>query len=597
MKYLLLLFSITASLLSSYAETTPLVTNIYSRNNLSLNGKWNYIIDPLENGYYDYRLKPFANGGFFQNRKAEKPGDLIEYNFDTSPIMDIPSDWNMKNSQLFFYEGTVWFKKDFVLKKNANSKYIIYFGAVNYEAIVYVNGKFAGKHIGGYTPFNFDITDIVKNGNNFVVVKVDNKRHKDNVPTVNMDWWNYGGITREVFVSELPETYIEDYSVQYKSNNVIYGWVKLNNPTANVPVTVEIPELKLKKQAQTDADGKMQFELKAKPQLWSPESPKLYNVQISKPDEKIADEIGFRTIETRDKDILLNGKKVFLRGISIHEEAPYRQGRAWSKDDARTLLGWAKELGCNYVRLAHYPHNENMVREAEKIGLMVWSEIPVYWTISWENQETFDNAKNQLEDMITRDRNRSAVIIWSISNETPHSEARDKFLINLTQRARQLDNTRQISMAMEVATSENNLNRLSDNMNEYVDVLSFNQYLGWYRGSLDALNTANWEIPYNKPVIISEFGAGALQGYYGDVNQRFTEEYQEELYIRSLKMFERIEGLSGISPWILVDFYSPRRQLFGIQDFFNRKGLVSSSGNKKKAFYILQDWYSKKIND
>lgn len=578
------------------AKEIPLVSNIYARTYMSLNGKWNYVIDPLENGYYDYRLKPFKENGFFENKKAASPSDLVEYNLDTSPIMNIPGDWNMRDPNLFVYEGTVWFKKDFLYTKKSGNRDILYLGAVNYDAKVYVNGKLVGAHIGGYTPFNFDVTDVVKDGKNFVVVKVDNKRAKDNVPTVNMDWWNYGGITRDVMIAQVPDTYIEDYSIQLKKDEqgLISGWVKLNTASAGQNISIEVPELKLRLQLTTDTEGKATFETKAKPVFWSPENPKLYDVIISKNDEKINDQIGFRTIETKGKEILLNGKKVFLRGISIHEEAPYERGRAWSKEDAVTLLTWAKEMGCNYVRLAHYPHNEIMVREAEKLGLMVWSEIPVYWTISWDNPDTYENAQNQLHDMIYRDKNRSAVVIWSIANETPHSDARDKFLRDLSQYARQQDNTRLISMAMEVTKAPDNLNKLDDNMNEYVDVISFNQYIGWYRASNEAARLMKWEIPYNKPVIISEFGGSALQGLHGDKTERWTEEYQEELYIRNLEMLDKIDGLSGLSPWILVDFRSPRRQLPDVQDFFNRKGLVSSWGIKKKAFFVMQNYYNKK---
>lgn len=118
----------------------------------------------------------------------------------------------------------------------------------------------------------------------------------------------------------------------------------------------------------------------------------------------VKDRIGFRTLAVKGREILVNGKPVFLRGISIHEENPLRGGRAYSAKDARVLLEWARELGCNYVRLAHYPHNENMVRHADELGIMVWSEFPVYWTIQWENQETYNNAENQLLEMITRDK-------------------------------------------------------------------------------------------------------------------------------------------------------------------------------------------------
>ena len=571
----------------------PLVSNVYSREIQTLNGKWNYVIDPLENGYYDYRLQPFEVHGFFENKKAVNLDDLVEYNLDTSPIMDIPGDWNTQNKQLFFYEGTIWFKKDFNLNMLEKGKIILYFGAINYEAKVYVNGKKVGEHIGGYTPFNFDITNYVHNGDNFVVVKVDNKRLKEGVPTVNMDWWNYGGITRDVMLVFLPETYVEDYSIQLnkEKSEYISGWIKLNESIKGKAVNIEIPELKIKLHQNTDINGEIKFDIKSKPILWSPDNPKLYDVIISDSEETITDKIGFRKIETKGKTILLNGEKIFLRGISIHEEAPFRQGRAWNKEDARTVLNWAKELGCNYVRLAYYPHNEHMVRCAEEMGLMVWSEIPVYWTIDWQNSETYQNAENQLHDMIYRDKNRCAVVIWSIANETPHSEFRDQFLAKLANYARKQDNTRLISMAMEVTSSKQNLNVVRDNMNEYVDVISFNQYNGWYVGSNERCKTLQWEIPYDKPVIVSEFGGGALQGLHGDKTERWTEEYQEELYIRNLEMLNKIDGLSGLSPWILVDFYSPRRQLPGIQDFFNRKGLISNNGIKKKSFYILKDFY------
>ncbi len=573
-----------------------LVTNIFTRPSLNLCGQWNYIVDPLENGYYDYRRRPWETTGFFENKKPSNPSELVEYDFDTSPQMNIPTDWNTADDKFFFYEGTIWFKKSFNYQHKAGKRAILYFGAVNYDAKVYVNGKKMGEHQGGFTPFNFDVTEVLKDGENFVIVKVDNKREQDNVPTVNFDWWNYGGITREVLLAEVPNTYIEDYYIQLAKGNagLIEGWVKLNEDKAGVEVTVDIPELRIKQNLKTGADGKASFAVKAKPELWSPENPKLYKVMVSKADEQLADEIGFRTIETRGRQILLNGKPVFLRGVSIHEEAPFRQGRAWSEADAHTLLSWAKELGCNYVRLAHYPHNEHMVREAEKMGIMVWSEIPVYWTISWENPDTYKNAEAQLRDEITRDRNRCAIIIWSVANETPHGEARDKFLSSLAKYCHDNDPVRLVSMAMEVtSTTSGNLNRLQDNMHQYVDVVSFNEYVGWYRDTKAARNMV-WEIPYEKPAIISEFGGGALQGWHGSADQRFTEEFQEDLYKANVDMFERIEGLAGTSPWILMDFRSPRRQLYGVQDFFNRKGLVSEKGVRKLAFYVMKEWYEKK---
>ena len=582
------------------ADTLPVIQNVNAYESLSLNGEWNYIVDVQEEGYYDYRMNP-TPWGFFRNAKPQKPEDLIEYDFDKSPTMQIPGDWNTQDERLFFYEGTVWFKKSFSVKADdgfieGRNKALLYFGAVNYDCRVWVNGKEAGHHVGGFTPFNFDVTEMLKEGENTVIVKVDNKRHAEDVPTLIFDWWNYGGITRDVKLVKVTPVYIEDYNVQMVSleGRRLAFSARLSKAEAGHTVTIDIPELKLKKAVTTDADGRVQMFAKFKPQLWSPENPKLYQVNISLDNATtITDEIGFRTIETRDKQILLNGQPIFLKGISIHDEKPNGGGRANSTEDAHQLLTWAKELGCNFVRLAHYPHHEYMVREAERMGILVWSEIPVYWTIAWKNPATFANAKQQLTDMISRDHNRANIIIWSIANETPHSAERDDFLGRLAQYARTQDSTRLISMAMEVTGAANYVNRLNDNMNKYVDVVSFNQYIGWYRDVNDAPKMT-WEIPYNKPVIISEFGGGAKSGYHGAKNQRWTEEFQENLYRENIAMIEKIDGLSGTTPWILKDFRSPRRVLPGIQDFYNRKGLVSDKGTKKKAFFVLKQWYDSK---
>ncbi|MBR3455798.1 MAG: beta galactosidase jelly roll domain-containing protein [Bacteroidaceae bacterium] len=584
------------------AQEVPQLANVLSRETMSLNGAWHYIVDVQEEGYYDYRMNP-TRWGFFRNAKPQKPEDLIEYDFDKAATMQIPGDWNTQDERLFFYEGTVWFKTSFQAQVPIeNCRTLLYFGAVNYDCRVWVNGHEAGHHIGGFTPFNFDVTNMLQNGENTVIVKVDNKRKAEAIPTQIFDWWNYGGITRDVLVVKVPETYIENYKLELQKADVnakqreITMTAHLNKPEAGQTLTLTIPELKVKQQCVTDAEGNASLSLRIPSKrlsLWSPDNPKRYSVTLASDHDMVADSIGFRTIETRGKQLLLNGKPIFLRGISIHEEKPFGGGRANCTADAHTLLSWAKELGCNFVRLAHYPHNEYAVREAERMGILVWSEIPCYWTISWTNPDTYKNAERQLTDMIRRDQNRANVIIWSIANETPHSAERDLFLSRLSKHARSLDSSRLISMAMEVTSASNYKNRLQDNMNEYVDVISFNQYIGWYRDVNDAPKM-EWEIPYDKPVIISEFGGGAKAGLHGPKNQRWTEEFQENLYRENIGMIDKIDGLAGTTPWILKDFRSPRRVLDGIQDYYNRKGLFSDNGEKKKAFYVLQEWYEKK---
>ncbi|MEL0301573.1 MAG: glycoside hydrolase family 2 TIM barrel-domain containing protein, partial [Flavobacteriaceae bacterium] len=219
-----------------------------------------------------------------------------------------------------------------------------------------------------------------------------------------------------------------------------------------------------------------------------------------------------------------------------------------------------------------------------------------YWTIDWENEATFQNAKNQLHSLIQRDKNRASVIIWSMANETPNSPARESFLSRLAKFTKSQDPSRLISAALEQKQLENNpyTRTISDPFAEVVDVLSFNQYIGWYDGGIEKCQKIKWEITQNKPVIISEFGAGAKYGLHGEKDERWTEEYQAHLYEETLKMLDQIEQLSGISPWILVDFKSPRRVLPDIQDNFNRKGLISEKGEKKMAFYVLQQYYNQK---
>lgn len=592
-KTLLLTLALVCAALSNAAEV-PLLQNVLGRATQSLNGKWHYIVDVQQRGYYDYRLKPMRHT-FGDDAKAKTPQDLVEYNFDTAPTMNIPSDWNTADPKLYFYEGCVWFERKFDFHSTAGKRTLLHFGAINYDAIVYLNGKELGHHEGGFTPFNYDVTDVLKDGENSIVVKVDNTRKQDNVPTLIFDWWNYGGITRDVTLVSLQQNYVEDYTISLDKRNMkqINITVKMREAKADEKVSVSIPELKISKVLTTAADGTASVSLKARPQLWSPESPKLYKVKLIHDGEETDDEVGFRTITTRGQQILLNGKPVFLRGISIHEEKAYTAGRCNSRADADTLLGWAKQLGCNFVRLAHYPHNEYAVREAERMGIMVWSEIPCYWTISWTNEPTYQNAQRQLHDMISRDKNRANVIIWSVANETPHSAERDAFLSRLAKYAHSEDTTRLVSMAMEVTSAQNYVNRLNDNMNKYVDVISFNEYIGWYRDVNDA-QKMTWEIPYNKPIIISEMGGGAVAGRHGPETERWTEEFQAKLYRENFAMLDKIKGLVGTSPWILKDFMSPARMLFGVQDFYNRKGLVSDKGQKKMAFDVVKQWYAEK---
>jgi len=574
------------------AHPQDFMTNAGGRNFISLNGKWQIIIDPYDAGAGDW--KPV-----WRDQTASGKTDFYEYKFIDAVTLTVPGDWNSQNRELKYYEGTIWYKKTIRYQKKNKKKNFLYFSGVNYECDVYLNNEKLGSHEGGFTPFQFDITDKIKNGDNSIILRVNNTRRVDGIPAMNFDWWNYGGITRDVYLVETPESFIKDYFVQLAKNSKteIKGWVALSTPAVK-KVSVLIPELKIKYNTQTDGNGKALLKITAKPVLWSPRKPKLYTVIIKTETDSVRESIGFRNISVRGTDILLNGKSIFLKGINIHEEIPQRSGRAWSETDALQLLNWAKDLGCNFVRTTHYPHNEHMVRLAEKMGIMIWEEIPLWQGIQFTNPEILKKANRFLDEMIARDRNRCAVILWSLSNETIPSDSRNKTLAAMAAHARSLDSTRLITSAFNHVVYDKNTVTIEDPLSEALDVLAVNEYLGWYSQWRAKPEAMQWKSLYAKPLIMSEFGGEAMYGIHGsaDTLSSWSEESQEKIYRDQVNMFKQIPFLRGTCPWILVDFRSPTRRHPVFQQGWNRKGLLGNNGLKKRAWYVMSEYY-KEIDD
>jgi beta-glucuronidase len=566
----------------------------------SLDGAWHVIVDPYDNGVLDYRNHPRPHG-YFEDAPPKSPSELVEYDFSRSPTLNVPGDWNTQRAELLYYEGSVWYERRFDYAAAPGRRMFVQFGAAAARATVWLNGRRLGAHDGGFTPFAFEVTDALRPRDNALVVQVDNTRRADALPAMNTDWWNYGGLTRSVRLVETPAAFVREAVVALARDNPgeVRGRVELDGAAGPVAVTIEIPEAGARATVTTDRDGRATFSFPARLALWSPESPKLYDVTISAKGhgvtddvtDRVTDRIGFRTVATRGQDILLNGRSVFLRGISLHEEALGRGGRATSRADAEALLGLAKQLGCNFVRLAHYPHGDEMTRAADRMGLLVWSEIPVYWTIAWSNPDTLAAARRQLGEEIARDANRASVILWSVGNETPISAERTRFLRALVDDAHAADPTRLVTAALEHHYVGAREVLLDDPLAASLDVLGVNEYVGWYDGLPDKCDGLSWRTAEAKPIVISEFGADAKAGLHGEEGRRFTEEFQANVYRHQLAMLKRIAGLRGMSPWILVDFRSPRRPLAGIQDGWNRKGLVANDGTRKQAFAILREAY------
>ncbi len=574
-------------------EAATLLVDVDHRAATSLNGDWHAIIDPYGSGLYDFHSKVRQNG-YFANATENAHTGPLDYDFATAPTLKVPGDWNTQRASLLYYEGPVWYEKDFSFHPKPQSRVFFHVGAANYRSYVWINGKEACEHEGGFTPFDCEITSLLHEGGNFAVVAVDNKRLQDGVPGLQTDWWNYGGLTEDVSLVEVPQAFIDDYDLHLKrgSTGQLEGYVHLEGATAGAPVTVSIPELKLSTSVNVGADGRAPITLNAPAlDLWAPGHPKLYKVELRAGADALSDDIGFRTIETRGTEILLNGKPIFLRGVAVHAEAPYRTGRANTEPDVATLLGWVHELGANYVRLAHYPHDQKMTRLADRMGILVWSEIPTYWAIEFDNPVVLAKAQQQLHENIRRDRDKASIILWSIANETPNTPARTHFLQTLASDVRASDPTRLVTAALLVRT-EGMQKIIDDPLGASLDVIGANEYVGWYEHTPEDADKTQWRVDYQKPLIMSEFGGGAKAGMHGSENTLWTEEYQANLYRHQLVMLNRIPQLRGMSPWVLMDFRSPRRVRDGLQDNFNRKGLISDQGVKKLAFYVLQKAYT-----
>lgn len=574
------------------AEPLPL-THVNGRRRVSLDGKWRYIVDSMRMGFRPGRMRNFS-----LDLRAEE-GELLEYEWAVAPMMDVPGDWNSQVAELQWYDGLVWLQRRFDAETPDGYRTFLHFEAVNYHAHVYLNGQKLAEHRGGFTPFSVEVTGRLRRKDNSLVVGVDSLHTTTSVPSQVVDWWNYGGITRSVHLVHVPQTFVRHFGLALRRDGSLGARVELDGAArTGTEVTIAIPDAGLTLRGRTDDSGVAQLDARPKRlRRWSPQDPYLHAVTVQAAGDAIEDRIGFRTVEVRGRRILLNGQPVFLRGISLHEEAIGRiANRTISEAAARALLGEAQALNANFIRLAHYPHSEITARLADELGLLVWAEIPVYWSIAFEDPATLALARRMLAEMIERDRNRASVIIWSVGNETPETEARLRFMRALIDDVRSHDPTRLVTAAMhddaDSSSGPDGRVRVDDALGAYIDVLAMNRYEAWYGyRNPNQIDEVNWDVAYNKPLIFSEFGADALFGFRAGPLERWSEDYQRLLYERTFAMADRIPNLAGVSPWILKDFRSPRRFHGRFQGYWNRKGLIDPSGRRKLAFETVREYY------
>lgn len=547
----------------------------------SLNGEWHYAVDA-----YDTCLRQM----WFKEEYFDKQGYSlpVDYSFDQWETMRLPACWNTVKREYLLYDGSMVFTRKFSYAANCEDEEVyLRVGAANYLCRAFLNGEYVGMHRGGSTPAYWNITDLLKASNRIVLV-VDSTRRGEQVPTENTDWFNYGGVYRDIELIRVPKLHIRDFRIALVPDGTyrhIMASVKLSQSVAETAV-LTIGALGIRQTIQLE-NGEGEAVMDAAPELWSPENPRLYDVQVSCGGDTVHDRVGFREIRVENDEIMLNGKAIFLRGISCHEES-VDNGKALTDEERVENIRLAKELGCNFMRIAHYPHHENMAKLADELGILLWEEIPVYWAIRFDREQTYADAQNQLRELIHRDWNRASVIVWSVGNENADTDDRLAFMGGLAQCAHREDSTRLVSAACLV---DGRKNRIEDRLTEYLDVIGINEYCGWYAPDFGKLPELMANSNPSKPVIITEFGADALQGHHGTITDKGTEECQTHVYEQQTQTLRKISYIKGMTPWILYDFRCPRRTSI-FQKYYNRKGLLSEDKRyRKQAFYTLQKFY------
>lgn len=591
------------------AAAQPVLVAADLRQQQRLDGPWHWSIDPYRDGlagFHGEAPSPQTNRAADISQSAVMEADpraLFEFDMQRSPVTQLPGSWIGTTPEMRLYQGLVWYQRDFTARAaRPGTRVFLRIGAAEYHSWVFLNGKRVGEHRGGYTPFAFDVTALLRDGRNQITIGVDSVRTADDVPPPVTDWETYGGITRSIALVTVPETWVDDAFVRLTPDGTrIALSVKLEGPeAAGRALTFRIADLGTALTGTTDATGRWEATLPVPRALqrWSPEHPRLYDVAIDAGADHFVDRIGFRTIAVRGTDILLNGKPIFLRGVAMHEEELGRNPvRAMTPAASRALLDEIKHgLHGNFVRLAHYPHSEVTLRLADAMGLLVWSEVPVYWMVNWTSPATLADARRMLAENIRRDRNRAAIILWSVANETPVGDARNAFLRTMIGDVRALDPSRLVTAAL-LSGRQGRVMTIDDPLASDLDVMAVNTYNGWYTpDALADLPSLEWRAPPGKPLIFSEFGAGALAGFHDPSPQphKFSEEYQADYYRQTLAMAAKIPFLRGMSPWVLKDFRSPRRQNPVYQQGWNRKGLISETGQHKQAFDVLAADYARR---
>lgn len=554
----------------------------------------------------------------------------VEKPLETDAYMAVPGSFNDQGviSEIRHHVGTVWYERDFTIANPLLSERIVLrFGSATHKAVVYVNGKKVVEHSGGFTPFETTINDVLTKGKNRVTVAVDNildyttlpvgnykETTDENGHTVrqvdeNFDFFNYAGLHRPVKIYTTPHDYIEDIVITHQIQETsaqVFTVVQTNGAFDEVKVSL------LDAEGNTVASGNgVETELTVDDvHLWEPMNAYHYVARVEgiKDGEVIdvyEEPFGIRSVEVKNKQFLINGKPFYFKGFGKHEDA-YLNGRGLNESANVLDLNLTKWIGANSFRTSHYPYSEEMMRLADKEGIVVIDETTAVGLFAafnfalsgegtkgntWDMMDTAVAHEQVIRELINRDKNLASVVMWSIANEPALHEkgAREYFepLINLT---KQLDPQNRPVTIVNIMMSTPDRDLVAD----LLDVIALNRYYGWYvqtgdlkegekalRAELDLWN----EMYPEKPIIFTEYGADTVPGYHAIDDIPFTEEYQVRYYDMYHKVFDEYEQVVGEQLWNFADFQT-KVGINRIQG--NKKGIFTRAREPKMVAHVLR---------
>jgi beta-glucuronidase len=492
----------------------------------------------------------------------------------------VPGAWESTFAHAH-YRGFAWYHRSFEVPGDQSVSLRLVFEAVSHTGKVWFDGRYLGEHRGAHTEFAFTV-EQVKPGRHEIAVLVDNT-YGPHMPLFypTQDIQLYGGLTRSVYAEVLPESPLT--AVSAIPQKTVRGWVL---DVRGVPrsATVALNEAIIGKGPGLHRVGNIE--------LWSPEHPRLYTVRVSTSTDVWQERVGFRTIAVRGRQLLLNGKPLFLQGVNRHEFHPDFGSAVPATVHVRDIE-ILKKLGANFVRGSHYPNDPLFLDLCDEHGLLFWEELSHWQPRKCDFADPLFLALSlaQADEMVRQHRHHPSIILWGMCNELESEiPAARRVVRSMANRFRKLDPTRPVTFATNRVANDQCL--------DLVDVISLNIYPGWYVGGLEqTVEMTQRDIQTavrrggRKPIILSEFGGAALTGVRSFESRKWTEGYQADLVRRVIVTAQQSGLVSGVAIWQYCDVRTSADLWYGRPREYNNKGIVTMYREPKEAWHAVREQF------